>query len=221
MALQGGKKSNIRKNWFKVLVNIQETQLLETRRARLHSFLNPVFTPYIWLEIERWLNYKLGMTLEKYEFSTEELGECNKKEYLHQHVQLRLSPRLRMSLFFPAVAVTSGPRKQCSNISRPKSWMVGKVGGIWTEQFRLILDVLAELLKPGVPAVGGKRITLKQMVPHYQKSWWRWKQNKKSPTMTFNQPEQTGHFPLLTRQDIYQQFKAAKKNNQYVMTAWQ
>lgn len=33
--------------------------------------------------------------------------------------------------------------------------MVGKVGEIWIEEFRLILVVLAELLKPGVPAVGG------------------------------------------------------------------
>lgn len=33
--------------------------------------------------------------------------------------------------------------------------MVGKVGEIWTEEFRLILVVLAELLNPGVPAVGG------------------------------------------------------------------
>lgn len=34
--------------------------------------------------------------------------------------------------------------------------MVGKVGEIWTEEFRLILDVLAELLKPGVPAGRGQ-----------------------------------------------------------------
>lgn len=56
-------------------------------------------------------------------------------------------------MFFAAMATTSGPRKKWSSISRPRSWMEGKLEGLCTLEFRLVREILAGLLKHGVPAL--------------------------------------------------------------------